>query len=262
MRALASLRVRGRAPRTGFARDRFGPAWLDVDRNGCDTRNDTLRAQLARVAIRPGTSGCVAERGVLLDPYGGAAIPFLRGARDVVDVDHVVSLGNAWVSGAWRWRIAGRAALANDPENLLAVSASLNRQKGDGDAATWLPPARGFRCRYVARQIAVKQKYGLSVTPAERNAMVRILAACAGESLPAPSGWPTTSDLRIDDPGGPESGGTGRSSSPSAGGPMRRISFASCAAVRAAGRGPLRLGHPGYSRRLDGDGDGVACEAH
>jgi hypothetical protein len=62
-----------------------------------------------------------------------------------VDIDRVVSLGNAWATGAFRWEIREHAAFANDPMNLLAVDASANRQKGDGDAATWLPGNKGFR---------------------------------------------------------------------------------------------------------------------
>jgi hypothetical protein len=77
-----------------------------------------------------------------------------------------------------------RKTFANDPLNLLAVGSSVNRAKGDGDAATWLPPKKSFRCDYVARQITVKRKYGVWVTRAERDAMTRILATCPNQRLP------------------------------------------------------------------------------
>jgi hypothetical protein len=89
------------------------------------------------------------------------------------------------VSGAARWTDERRLQFANDPLNLLAVDASANRQKGDGDAATWLPPHKPFRCAYVARQIAVTQNYELTVTPAERSAMQRVLSTCPNEPLPS-----------------------------------------------------------------------------
>lgn len=206
--ALAGLPVKGRAPMTGYARDRFASAWLDTDRNGCDTRNDVLRRDLATVELRPGTHGCVVLAGTLADPYTGAEVRFVRGGASEVDVDHVVALGDAWATGAAAWPVAKRAALANDPLNLLAVDAGANRQKGDGDAATWLP-RRAYRCAYAARQVAVKAKYDLWVTPAEAAALERVLSGCDRASpvvLPAdPSALPTTAPNRVRDPGPPVS---------------------------------------------------------
>ena len=185
--ALATLPVKGRAPKTGYDRDLFGPAWSDVDRNGCDTRNDILRRDLVDLALKPGTQGCVAAAGTLRDPYSAESIPFLRGpgTSTVVQIDHVVALSDAWQKGAQQWSPERRLAFANDPLNLLAVKGSLNQQKGDGDAATWLPPNKPYRCAYVARIVAVKQAYGLGVAPAERDAIAGILATCPGEPLPS-----------------------------------------------------------------------------
>lgn len=76
----------------------------------------------------------------------------------------------------------------NDPLNLIAVDASANRRKGDGDAATWLPPNKAYRCAYVAHQVAVKKAYGLWVTEAEKGAMKRVLGGCPTAKLPARSG--------------------------------------------------------------------------
>ena len=178
---LASLPVKGGAPKTGYDRDEFGSAWKDVDGNGCDTRNDILIRDLVERQMR---DECVVLSGVLYpDPYTGEDVVFVRG-KSVVDVDHVVSLGNAWVTGAALWDRSKREAFANDPLNLLAVSARANRQKSDGDAATWLPSNGGFRCDLVALQVAVKVKHGLWVTPAESEAMLRVLDSCPGLMLP------------------------------------------------------------------------------
>ena len=182
---LVELEVKGRAPQTSYDRDAFGPEWADVDRNGCDTRNDILRRDLDPVEVRPGTHGCVAERGLLDDPYSGEQLSFERGydTSILVQIDHVVSLSNAWQTGAQSWDGSRREQFANDPLNLLAVDGPLNLQKSDGDAATWLPPERLFWCEFVSRQVAVKSKYGLWVTPPERDAILRVLTRCPGEPL-------------------------------------------------------------------------------
>ncbi len=182
--ALGALPVKGRAPMTGYDRKAFGPAWADVDRNGCDTRNDVLARDLTDRVVRPGTQGCVVVAGRLADPYAGVTVPFRKQDASDVQVDHVVALGNAWATGAQGLDATRLRQLANDPGNLLATQGRLNQQKRAGDAATWLPPAKGFRCAYVARQLAVKTAYGLWVTPPERDAVARVLAVCPDEPLP------------------------------------------------------------------------------
>ena len=182
---LEALPVKGRAPKTGYERTVvFGKAWLDVDRNGCDTRNDILARDLAD-AVR--AKNCKVVSGTLLDPYSGATVDFERGpgTSPLVQIDHVVALSDAWQKGAQQLTQAQRESLANDPLNLLAVSGAQNSSKEASDAASWLPPRAEARCGYVARQIAVKAKYALWVTDAERNAMRDVLARCPAEPLPA-----------------------------------------------------------------------------
>ena len=179
--ALVRLAVKGRAPKTGDDREQFGGGWASVD--GCETRERILQRDLRRFTREPGST-CEVQSGVLADPYTARTIRFVRGGASEVDIDHVVALGDAWQSGAQQWSRERRVAFGNDPLNLLAVDASANRQKGDGDAATWLPPNKRFRCAYVARQIAVKRRYGAWVKPAERDAMRRVLARCPPTPLP------------------------------------------------------------------------------
>ena len=183
---LETLSVKGRAPKTGYERSQFGPAWSDVDRNGCDTRNDILYRDLTSKTFKFGTQNCVVLTGVLSDPYSGEKISFVRGVGSSMDVqiDHVVALSNAWQTGAFKLSYDKRIAFANDPMNLLAVKGRLNSQKGDGDAATWLPPRKDIRCAYVAQQIVVKAKYNLWVTSAEKAAMVALLDRCPGFKAP------------------------------------------------------------------------------
>jgi hypothetical protein len=179
---IETLAVKGRAAKTGYDRSSFSH-WRDPDRNGCDARNDILRRDLTNLLIKSDSNGCKVLGGVLADPYSGKNIDFVFGAS-LVDIDHVVALSNAWQTGAFQFTSEIRLQFANDPLNLLAVSASLNRQKGDGDAATWLPPTKSYRCQYVARQIAVKKKYGLWLTKPEKVAMSTLLAKCPKEEIP------------------------------------------------------------------------------
>jgi hypothetical protein len=236
--ALGELAVRGRAPTTGYDRDEFGSGWVDTDHDGCDTRNDVLARDLTGETFQPGTRDCVVLSGTLADPYSGTTIEFRRGqdTSDDVQIDHVVALSDAWQKGAQGWDAATRTAFANDPLNLLAVDGPLNQQKGDGDAATWLPPDRGYRCAYVARQVAVKLTYGLWVTAAERDAAAGVLAGCPDEPLPG------------EDIPAPQA-------------PDAPVTYADCAAVRAAGAAPIRRDEPGWDPAFDGDGDGVGCES-
>ena len=180
---LNSLQVKGRAAKTGYSRSQF-PHWSDPDRNGCDARNDTLKRDLTDITYKPGTRDCKVIGGQLLDPFSGKVIIFSP-TKVVIDIDHVVALSNAWQTGAAYFDKDVRTQIANDPLNLLAVDSKLNRQKGDGDAATWLPPSKSFRCAYVARQVAVKAKYKLWVTEPEKVAITKILSSCVGQKLPA-----------------------------------------------------------------------------
>ncbi|GAA1958574.1 G5 domain-containing protein [Microbacterium deminutum] len=177
---LATLEIKGRAPKTGYDRDRFGQRWLDVDRNGCDTRNDILARDLTDTVE---SGPCKVVTGTLADPYTGETIAFQRGldTSALVQIDHVVSLSDAWQKGAQNLTPDQRATFANDPLNLLAVDGHANMQKGDGDAATWLPKNKTFRCGYVARQVSVKATYHLWVTQAEHDAIARVLGDCPGQ---------------------------------------------------------------------------------
>lgn len=183
--ALETLAIKGRAPKTGYERSRFGDGWKSVA--GCDMRNRILQRDLQNPVFVEGNP-CLIASGTLFDPYTAKTINFVRGNSTSTDVqiDHVVALSNAWQTGAQQLTPEQRVALANDPLELLAVDGPTNQAKGDGDAATWLPPNKSFRCQYVARQVAVKQRYSLWVTQAEKNAIKNILTTCPTQALPQP----------------------------------------------------------------------------
>ncbi len=175
MQELDKLTVKGRAPKTGYARVQFGDGWTRI--GVCDMRNIILARDLRGEIV---DANCKVLSGTLDDPYSGRVVKFVRGPEtsDDVQIDHIVALSNAWQTGAQYMSYVSRQTLANDPLNLLAVDGTENQNKSDGDAATWLPPNKSFRCQYVERQVEVKNKYSLWITPAEKQAMRRVLAAC------------------------------------------------------------------------------------
>jgi len=255
-----SLTVKGRASKTGYSRDQFGEAWYDLDGNGCDTRNDILARDLTNKNYK---DSCVILSGTLIDPYGGETINFVRGQKtsSAVQIDHVVALSDAWQKGAQQLSEKQRLQFANDPLNLIAVDGPLNQQKSDGDAATWLPPQKSFRCEYVYRQAQVKAKYNLWVTATEQTAMLNVLNNCSKNSIQLTNNdvlVPTnTNDILnnvvVNEPTNNVS-------------PVKETTnevnlvFKNCSEVRAAGRAPIKVGEPGFESKFDRDGDGIGCE--
>ncbi len=267
VRALAlleTLPIKGRAPMTGYSRDEFGQGWVDVDRNGCDTRNDMLNRDLTQIRYANSVP-CKVSSGMLADPYTGTNIPFLRGQTTSikVQIDHIVALADAWQKGAQQLSFDQRVAFANDPLNLQSTDGPTNGQKGAGDAATWLPPNTSYRCTYVARQISVKATYRLWVTQAEHDAMARILSNCPDAMAPTNQQSPAPAPVQETPP--PPAPVQEPAPAPApvqepAPAPAPAVYYANCSAVRAAGAAPIYAGQPGYGSHLDRDGDGVACE--
>jgi len=181
---LEKLEVKNHQTASKYVRSEFGNGWAAW--NSCDTRQKILARDLTELTY--GENGCTVLTGVLNDPYTGEVINFVRGTgtSNAVQIDHVVALSNAWSTGASYWDKTKRVQLANDDMELLAVDGKANQQKSNSDASSWLPSNVAFRCQYVARQIAVKVKYALWVTAAEKSAMSKVLDTCPAQRLPAP----------------------------------------------------------------------------
>jgi hypothetical protein len=179
-KTISNITVKGRAPKTGYSRDEFGPAWADVDRNGCDTRNDILKRDLTNITFKDGTKQCVLATGTLADKYTGKTIDWKRGqdTSSAIQIDHVIALGESWQTGAQQLTPEQRKQLANDPINLMAADGPTNGSKSDSNAASWLPPNKAFRCEYVAKQTMVKAKYNLWMIEAEKAKINEVLAGC------------------------------------------------------------------------------------
>lgn len=177
---LEKLEIKGRAPKTGYSRDEFYSGWPDIE--GCSLRQRIIKRELGNHATLD-SNNCTVIAGEFDEPYTGSHMIFHEKSdfSKGLQIDHVVALSDAWQKGAQYLSTEARYSIATDPLNLLAVESKANQGKSDGDAATWLPPNKAFRCQYVARQISVKYKYALWVTEAEHDAMARILETCPNE---------------------------------------------------------------------------------
>lgn len=175
---IGKVTTKGRGPKTGYERDKFGYAWMDtadgvpLARNGCDTRNDVLRRDGLNLRFRSG-SDCVVVSLTLHDPYTGTTIEWRKQKASEVQIDHVVPLSYSWQMGSSRWPKSKREQLANDTLNLLPVEGRANSAKGDSGPASWLPPDTRIRCAYAVRFAQVALKYDLAVTPADKSAMLK-----------------------------------------------------------------------------------------
>ena len=182
LRDLRSLEISDAYVPARYDRDAFGPAWADVDRNGCDTRNDVLRRDLTAVVTKPGTNGCVVLSGTLHDPYTGRTIAFNRGPTSsvAVQIDHRVPLSYAWRHGAACWTPKQRELFANDQAtNLVAVDGPANEEKSDSGPAEWMPANTGDACNYAASFVTVTTKWHLSIATADKHALARTLTTCS-----------------------------------------------------------------------------------
>lgn len=178
---LEKLEIKGRAPKTGYKREEFYKGWPDID--GCSLRQRILKRELG-TSVTLADDNCTVISGEFDEPYTGSHLVFYQKSdlSNGLQIDHMVALSDAWQKGAQYLSAETRYQIATDPLNLLAVDSKTNQGKSDGDAATWLPPNKAFRCQYVARQISVKYKYGLWITPAEHDAMTKVLTTCPNES--------------------------------------------------------------------------------
>lgn len=178
---LNELEIKGRAPKTGYERTEFYSSWPTID--GCSLRQRIIKREMGDSAVVSEENNCDVISGEYDEPYTGEHRIFSEKSDFTtgIQIDHVVALSDAWQKGAQYKTAEERYALATDPLNLLAVDSSANQKKSDGDAATWLPPNKKFRCQYISRQISVKYKYGLWVTQAEHDAMLKVLEKCPNE---------------------------------------------------------------------------------
>ncbi|MDI3422510.1 HNH endonuclease family protein [Streptomyces luteolus] len=168
---LAGLKVAPHGSMSGYSRDKF-PHWSARGEN-CDTREAVLE--------RDGTDvrrdeECRAVSGAWKSAYDDERF---TDSTDL-DIDHMVPLANAWRSGADDWTQTRREEFANDLTHpqLIAVSATSNRSKGDQGPDEWQPPAKTYWCVYGRAWVSVKSTYELTVTEAEKRELDEMLDTC------------------------------------------------------------------------------------
>jgi hypothetical protein len=168
---LAGLTVAAWTHTTTYDRDLF-PHWATVS-GTCNTRETVLKRDGTGVVV---SSACAATSGSWFSPYDGATWT----AASDVDIDHMVPLKNAWISGAWAWTTAKRQSFANDLTNpqLIAVTDNVNQSKSDKSPDAWKPPLSGYHCVYARMWVKVKYAWQLTVTSAEKAAVTTMLNAC------------------------------------------------------------------------------------
>jgi hypothetical protein len=254
---------------SGYERSLF-KHWIDADKDRCDTRKEVLIQEA--IIVPKLNSGCGFNGGEWISPYEG--LP--TSDYSTLDIDHLIPLAEAWRSGAWKWSPAQREAFANDLTDqraLVAVTASLNRQKSDQDPSTWLPPEN--KCTYVTNWIAIKVRYSLTIDTAEANALTTWVATCNITSItafsipayaitagitpitlvaPTPTAAPTATASPTAKP----------SVKPKAKKSKKPIKYSTCAKAKAAGVTPIIRSKNktlyALNKALDRDKDGSACE--
>ena len=231
----------------GYTRELFRH-WTST--GGCSTRALVLIDERTAGDVR----GCTVVGGRWTSLYDGVQV----GSARALDIDHMVPLKEAWESGAWRWTPATRTAFANDlgyASSLIAVTASTNRSKGDRDPAEWLPAAR--RCDYARAWIGVKYRWDLSVDPAEKSALLRLINGCPKTMVVPPLAGRAT-----DPAAGQPPAATPGTAQPPVESSDTSIDprFPTCGEANAAGFGPYTRGDAEYDWYIDRDRDGVACE--
>jgi Protein of unknown function (DUF1524) len=183
--ALDRLVIRPRPVGTeGYDRDAFGSDWVDTDDNGCNQRDDVLLRDAVPGTTRVQQQGACDHdvlAGTWRDPYTGHTLRFTDlknlSQAEAIQIDHVVPLAEAWVSGARGWSSDRRKVFANDLDELLAVDGPTNASKGDDDPAAWRP-RKGYQCAYAKHWITVKLRYRLAVDPSEKAALEQMLGYC------------------------------------------------------------------------------------
>ena len=145
--------------RVSYDRDAFGSAYSSLE----DEIIDAL----------PKSDGQV------YTPYTCTLFDIQADGTAATDIEHIVALAEAYDSGLAESQFR---TFAGDIDNLTIADPTVNRrQKSDLDAGEWEPPEnRGW---FAARVVAVKQKYGLSVNPDERDALQAMLNSAPSRTV-------------------------------------------------------------------------------
>jgi hypothetical protein len=147
--------------------------WIDIDKNCIDTRNEILKSRsLIEVTLNP--KGCKVASGEWDDFYYPEKLLLAKN----IDIDHLIPLKNAHISGGSEWSSEEKKVFANDPENLVVTNLKYNRQKGALGIDGWLPIKKNYACKYIKKWIYIKNKYQLTILQDEVNTIETIRSEC------------------------------------------------------------------------------------
>lgn len=141
---------------------------------GCNTRKMILIQQGENIKTDPKT--CKITSGEWNDPYSGQVIT----NQSKIDIDHILPLNYVnQLAGVAGWDAQKKQDYANDPDVLLAVSASENRQKSDKGPSEWMPSNENYHCQYSQQIVSVAKKYNFSLPKADHDKLDDVLSKCA-----------------------------------------------------------------------------------
>lgn len=162
-------------PAAPYNRDRHFGGWLrdDTEESCLNTRAKVLIRD-SQKDVTLAASGCSVESGEWDDPYTGR----LHFKASDIQIDHLVALKNAYMTGAHEWNFEKRCLYSNYMGNafhLLSVNGRENLKKSDHSPAGYTPPNRAYKCQFVKQWLNVKLIWGLRVTPVERQAIQEVV---------------------------------------------------------------------------------------
>ncbi|KAK6352835.1 hypothetical protein TWF696_004835 [Orbilia brochopaga] len=156
----------------GYSRSKF-PHWR-IQHGECNTREEVLKRDGVNVVTN---AKCAATSGTWVCPYTNNTYT----KSSDIDIDHMVPLKNAWISGASNWTTERRGDFANDLQHpqLWAVKDTVNQGKSDSSPDVWQPPLESFHCTYASAWVEVKSVWSLTVTEAEKASLEKMLSTCS-----------------------------------------------------------------------------------
>ena len=226
--------------------------WIDEDGDCQDARQEVLvEESLVEVTFETDRK-CRVETGQWFGAFTGA---YVDDPGDL-DIDHMVPLKNAHLSGAWSWNPSMKEEYANylgEENHLIAVTAGANRSKGARGPEEWMPSNQGYWCEYATDWAEIKAWWELTMTDAEAEAVVEMLQRC--ENPP---------DVEVREALESRAG----EHKPEPAEELQNQVYGSCEEAEFAGESRFQGsqgGGLGYPKAMvpsarDGDGDGVVCE--
>ncbi len=154
-----------------YDRTFFGHGWT---KDGCKTTRVEVLIEESSTGVVFDSTGCNVILGLWYDKYNDTIIY----KANLLDVDHMVPLKDAWISGAWKWNKEKRVEYANymeDKNHLIAVLYRANRSKGSKAPHLWMPKNKKIWTQYCNTWCDIKIKWNLTVSKEELLVLKQML---------------------------------------------------------------------------------------